>query len=572
MIKERGEFSMLNEVPFTSSDRMLVRHLREDWAENNYWVLLAAAFCNLSVREGHTYFDLQAPQLSSVSVPRSWPDLARWQELLAASRIVGDESTSDDRPLILSGSSCLYLEKYYRYERRLAEQIRNRARGRASTPVIKDPVERAAQRSFFVITGGPGTGKTTLALRYLDRLLNVWTEQRPARFAAIAPTGKAAARLAESISNGVQRLEVNEKRKEELKSIPCLTIHRLMGTLPHRASFRRSPRHPLAYDALVVDESSMIDLPLMMRLFEALPPRCQVLLLGDKDQLASVDVGSVLSDILLAAESGESILSDSVERLIKTYRFSEDSGIYQLCTLAKEGDLDAFNRFLEAPPDDVRFHRLESGAKRIPNELVQLGLAQHRRLSKSKNARLALGELGKSMMLTPTRNGPFGTIEYNRRVRQQVLSQLDLVGGDDLPFHGEPIIVLENDYELELFNGDIGLIWEDGDGLFACFESATSGVRKFRATELPRYESAFALTIHKSQGSEFDCVNCLFGPDAGLNLTRELIYTAFSRAKKELVVFGVAESMRLGITQQAVRATRLAELLSEKEDFRNQQS
>ncbi len=563
MIKERDEFSILNEAPFTASDRMLVRHLRDDWEERNYWVLLAAAFCNLSVREGHTYFDLEKPQLATVSVPRPWPDLQRWKEILEASRVTQIERSDQDLPLVLSAESCLYLEKYYAFERRLAAQIRKRCAGSQEGEMTsQDPVVRAVGQSFFVITGGPGTGKTTLALRYLDALLERWEEDRPARFAAIAPTGKAAARLAESISSGVSRMELTGERREQLVSIPCLTIHRLLGTLPHRASFRRNEKRPLPYDTLVVDESSMIDLPLMMRLFEALPERCQVLLLGDKDQLASVDVGSVLSDILHAADSKQSVLHRSVERLNKTYRFSEDSGIYQLCQFSKEGKLDAFNRFLESPTADVQFHRLSSEAKRIPQALIERGIERHRRLVASTDAETALAGLGESMMLTPTRSGPFGTLEYNRLVRARILAELGYSGFEDPPIHGEPIIVLENDYELELFNGDIGLIWTEGESAFAYFESVEKKVRRFRVSELPRHESAFALTIHKSQGSEFDSVHCLFGPDASQTLTRELVYTAFSRAKRELAIFGAAETLAAGVARQALRATRLSELLS----------
>ncbi|MDQ8183760.1 exodeoxyribonuclease V subunit alpha [Pelagicoccus sp. SDUM812005] len=563
MIKERDEFSLLNEAPFTASDRMLVRHLREDWSESNYWILIAAAFCNLSVREGHTYFDLRTPQLGSASVPKSWPVWERWIDLLKASPLVQNEGETLDRPLVLSGDSCLYLEKYYRYEQRLAEQIRSRCGKALAESQEQDPVDRAVAQGFFVITGGPGTGKTTLALRYLDKLLDSWEGTRPARFAAIAPTGKAAARLAESIANGVSRMELAPERKEALLSIPCLTIHRLLGSLPHRSSFRRDRKHPLHYDTLVIDESSMIDLPLMTRLFEALPESCQVLLLGDKDQLASVEVGSVLSDILAAAEAEGASLAASVERLSKTYRFSEDSGIYQLCTVSKEGDLEGFTAFMQAPSADVRYHALAAGAKRVPQRLLELGVERHRLLSEAPDAQAALARLGDSMTLTPTRNGPFGTIEINRRVRARIQAQLELAGLPDKPIHGEPIIVLENDYELELFNGDIGLIWQEEDRLIACFENSEKGVRRFRVSELPRYESAFALTIHKSQGSEFESVHCLFGPDAAQTLTRELIYTAFSRAKSELVVFGEMDTMAAGISRQAVRATRLAELLGD---------
>ncbi len=160
MIKERDEFSILNEAPFTASDRMLVRHLRDDWEERNYWVLLAAAFCNLSVREGHTYFDLEKPQLATVSVPRPWPDLQRWKEILEASRVTQIERSDQDLPLVLSAESCLYLEKYYAFERRLAAQIRKRCAGSQEGEMTsQDPVVRAVGQSFFVITGGPGTGK-----------------------------------------------------------------------------------------------------------------------------------------------------------------------------------------------------------------------------------------------------------------------------------------------------------------------------------------------------------------------------------------------------------------------------
>ncbi|MBD5780123.1 exodeoxyribonuclease V subunit alpha [Pelagicoccus sp. NFK12] len=567
MIKERDEFSVLNEHPFTASDRMLVRHLREDWGESGYWILLAAAFCNLAVREGHTYLDLANPNFNTVSPPRSWPGTDRWTELLAVSPIVQHEACEEDKPLVLSSGSCLYLEKYYSYERKLAARIRQRALDSSVASANPDPVQRAADQSFFVITGGPGTGKTTLALRYLDRLLDAWEGDRPARFAAIAPTGKAAARLSESIANGVKCMDVSASRKDELLSVPCLTIHRLLGSLPHRSSFRRNRKHPLRYDTLVIDESSMIDLPLMMRLFEALPDSCQVLLLGDKDQLASVDVGSVLSDILKAAETERSALRHAVERLSKTYRFSEDSGIYQLCNDAKQGNWEHFSSFLKSPSPDVSFHRLEPESKRIPQGLVERGIERHRRLSTASEPAAALARLGESMMLSPTRSGPFGTLEYNRLVRSRILRDLGHEGHETIPLAGEPIIVLENDYELELFNGDLGLLWQEDELLFACFESADGGYRRFRVSELPRHESAFALTIHKSQGSEFESVDCLFGPEASQNLTRELIYTAFSRAKRQLTLFADLKSLEGGIGRQALRATRLAELLGDQQEL-----
>ncbi|MBK1875835.1 exodeoxyribonuclease V subunit alpha [Pelagicoccus mobilis] len=558
--QERGYLSALNEAPFTAADRMLVKHLREDWGEKNQWILLAAALCNLSIREGHAYFDLSTASPSVPFAATEWPTLEQWHGILSKSAAC---STSDDTassPLVLADRSSLYLEKYYTFERRLSELIAGRIE--SSSVSGEDPVDRASQSHFFVITGGPGTGKTTLALRYLDKLIESWDGPRAARFAAIAPTGKAAARLAESISGGVERMQVSEERKQELLSIPCLTIHRLLGALPHRSSFRANAQKPVRYDALVVDESSMIDLPLMMRLLEAVPHDCKLLLLGDKDQLTSVNVGSVFSDILDASGTEDSALSGRVERLSKTYRFSEDSGIFRACQLAREGNVKGFSEMLEEDLSDFEFSALSPQQSRIPQKALSRAFRHWESLYESESVESALAKLSRSMTLTPTRNGPNGSIEFNRRVLALAKKHLGHDPLQDRPLPASPIIVLENDYEVELFNGDVGLVWVDSHGsAFAYFQAADGGTRKVLISELPRFEPAFALTIHKSQGSEFDSVNCLFPAEPTSQVTRELVYTAFSRAKKSVSVFSSAEALLTAIKTQANRATRLVNLL-----------
>lgn len=583
--------TLLKNVPFTAADRVFVRHLAEVWRVEDPWLLLAAALCSQSLREGNAFFDLEARPAALADVSAlPWPEIEQWQSRIASCPAFGDGSTLGGAPLVFAPPNALYFEKYYVFEQKLAALLRQRAAYAPSSAVMEapaavqskdsgqlgldfesapgpaqpggNPVERAAASSFFVITGGPGTGKTTLALRYLDRLLQRWSGPLPPRFATVAPTGKAAARLAESLVAGLDRLEADPQRKAFLSRVPCLTVHRLLGSLPNTPRFRRDARRPILFDAIVVDESSMIDLPLMLRLLEATPSTCQVLLLGDKDQLASVNVGSVLHDILAAGEEARSPLAPKIERLTKTYRFTQTSSIYRACELCKDGDSAGFRALLQTEEADFRFHSIAADAKRIPPLLLQQALERHHALAQAEGPEAALAALNQSIVLTPTRQGPFGSLEFNRSLAQRIRSQREL--GPQAPISGQPIIVLENNYELELFNGDLGIVWLDPSSkdAHAYFQSVEGAPRRFRLSELPRHESAFALTIHKSQGSEFTEALTLFGPGESQLLTRELLYTAFSRARQRLAVFGNADRLAQSIERHARRATRLAELLS----------
>ena len=576
---------LLARRPFHATDRAIVAHLNGEWGEQNPWLLFAAGLCSQATREGHAYLDLSRPPSSDNSFQVAWPRLETWNGWAQASGVISVDEERPPRPLVLSDRSALYLEKYYAYEGKLAHLVHARCQSGSAAQCVglrrepvgsksgqfeldlgasepsTDPVERAANSAFFVITGGPGTGKTTLALRYLNTLLDGWAGSQPPRFAAVAPTGKAAARLAESIAQGLQRLDAPAERKDYLRRLPCLTIHRLLGTLPHRVSFRRHALNPIPYDTLVVDETSMIDLPLMARLFEALPLSCRLLLLGDRDQLASVEVGSVLHDILRAADTPGSSLASRVERLTKTYRFREDSSIFRACQLARQGDAEGFTAMLADRSDDFAFHSIDSGAQRCPEAALRLALERHERLARQASPEAALDALNDSVTLCPTRTGPFGTFAFNAAVERRIREQESLAANS--PIRGLPIIVLENDYELELFNGDLGVVWHAADDEvgYAVFPGPKGKARGFRLSELPRHETAFALTIHKSQGSEFRETIGLFGPSDSQLLTRELLYTCFSRAKERLVLFGERDTLAAAIRRQATRATRLAERL-----------
>lgn len=554
--------SVLSQEPFSATERTLVSHFRDDWNEVNPLVLFAAACSSLAVREGHTYFDLaKRPPALRGNALENWPSIKEWKSALESSEIVCEENSKLDQPLVFADGVALYLEKYYTYEQRLSALIRSRVTEKVSATET-DPVAKAVRQNFFVITGGPGTGKTTLALRYLDRVLSQWSEGRTPRFAAIAPTGKAAARLSESIAEGLARVDIDEDRKSVLAKVPCLTIHRLLGALPFRTRFRHNEQRPVPYDAIIIDESSMIDLPLMTRLFQALPAKCQVLMLGDRDQLSSVEVGSVFADILGAAEEDPSRLQNCVETLTTTYRFSEDSTIYRACQAARLGDSESFRSVLESKHDDWNFHLLSDAQSKLPSSLIKRGFDHWQSLTASASPEEALQKLTAQIVLAPTKTGPFGSREINRQILNQVHRSQTPVPDPESIVHATPIIVLENDYELEVFNGDLGLLWLGGSGgAFAYFTNSSGGARRLRVSELPRYEPAFALTIHKSQGSEFDQAICVFGHGSTMSTSRELVYTAFSRARKRLVVFGHLETLEESVRKSATRATRLAKLL-----------
>ncbi|MEM9160242.1 MAG: exodeoxyribonuclease V subunit alpha, partial [Verrucomicrobiota bacterium] len=550
----------LAEPPFSAADRAIVRYLSEDLKESNNWILFAGALANLAIRQGHAFLDLEVPQnLARVLVryAHDWPTISQWESYLADSPALGIPSSEE--PLVLQKPNALYLRKYFHHEERLSQLLSERCVQKAEVGSAKASlIQTALSQSFFVITGGPGTGKTTIALQYLKAFLESWKEDYPARIAAVAPTGKAAARLEESIGDGIGRLDASEPIIEELKKTPTLTIHRLLGTIPNQVSFKRDQDNQIDYDIIVIDECSMIDLPLMRRLFEATPADCATLLLGDKDQLSSVQVGSVFKDILHASEFPGSSLHDKVYRLSKTYRFREDSRIYQACQAARSGNVESLATLAKESSEDFAFIPLEPTIKRLPKSLIAKAVKRIRSLADSSSPQIALSTINQSIILTTTRVGPFGSSALNQEIEKTIRGPHSPFG--DSPIHACPIIVLENNYELELFNGDLGILWKDKDERYsAWFASASGAFKRVSINDLPKHETAFALTIHKSQGSEFDETTVLISPQESDLLSRELIYTAFSRSKTRLEIYANPETLNAAIQRQVHRATRLAD-------------
>lgn len=646
-----------------SLDRAFVSFLEERAPGSDPLLLLAAALASHQLGHGHVCLDLQQtlaepdfalslpPEGDALAGPLLLPsqllaslDLATWHQRIMGSELVADASTPQHsaRPLVLSGER-LYLRRYWSYERRIDDNLH--ARLASHEPTSVDLPERLAQlfeggapegqldwqklacglatrAAFSIITGGPGTGKTTTVVRLLALLQAPAVEQgRPLRIRLAAPTGKAAARLTESIGQQVERLQVSPEVRAQIPA-QVGTVHRLLGSRPGSRHFRHNAGNPLPLDVLVVDEASMIDLEMMANLLDAMPPRARLVLLGDKDQLASVEAGAVLGDLCRDAEQGlyspqtrawlEQIggqslegsgllegdqqrqpLAQQVVMLRHSRRFGEGSGIGRLARLVNRQQADEARSLLAAPPADVFSLSLRGEQDKAFDRLLLEGLNQgpqgpqgygsYLRALRSQRpsaetvsddpaweqwAGSVLHSFEDFQLLCAVRRGPWGVEGLNQRVAR-VLHSAGLIDSQSLWYEGRPVLVTRNDYGLGLMNGDIGiaLLLPDEDGqplLRVAFprNDGSGGVRFVLPSRLNEVETVFAMTVHKSQGSEFSHT-ALVLPDA-LNpvLTKELVYTGITRAKH---CFSLVEP-RTGVFEDAVkrRVRRVSGLMLEQ--------
>lgn len=523
------------------------------------------------------------------------PTLDRWAAGLLAHEWVGEPGEA--KPLILDRER-LYLGKYWALEDTVAQSLTERlapierldetrlgeglARLFPGTPDDgvdwqKVAAAIAVSRRFAVISGGPGTGKTTTVVKVLTLLL----EQQPAmRIALCAPTGKAAARLTESIRGGKQRLDA---APEVIARIPekASTIHRLLGARPNEV-FQHGPDSPLLIDCLVMDEASMVDLPLMARLVGALRRGTRLILLGDRDQLASVEAGAVLGDITghgvdirfsrsqsgflervdavaagdLPAASGQPAIADAIGLLRTSYRFDDRSGIGRLASLINASSGREAHRLLTAGGNtDIAW--IDGPAEGLHPDAIDWAVERYRLYLEETDIAGALAAFERVRVLAALRSGPHGVDQLNAVIARRLRARGLIQAGPEYP--GKPIMISANSYELGLFNGDIGLLWVNQDGdLRAYFRSSEGELRDFPVRRLPDHQDAFVLTVHKSQGSEFDDVLIVLPCEASPVLTRELIYTGVTRAREQLTLQGASEAFIRGCQARVQRASGLA--------------
>ena len=616
----------------------LAMHCHEQRPE----VLLACLVSSFYLGQGHTCLPLKVLITGPFTAinPGQWRDcllalgIQSYEQVLTQlmtsplievlsqhSQTDNELTTAQTKPFVLQGER-LYLARYYAYENSIVNYI-YRAQNQANYEFEmswlaqlfpdnqanedidwqKVAVANAALQSFSVISGGPGTGKTTTVTKLLLLLaLQSSAKHENLTIELAAPTGKAAARLTQSIIQAKSKLSQSapfDAAVFDLIPDKASTLHRLLGSEYGRAGFRHNKKNPLHLDVLLVDEASMVDLPMMAKLLDALPSDARLILLGDKDQLASVEAGSVLADLTHGidpvtlssqwanklSELTQTDLSHLIKRdgltgqairqslslLAKSYRFHQDSGIGHLAKAVNLTDIAAsfsiLNKAGEEYPD-LRWQQLESTEDKI--DLTQLAKGYDDYWLAVKNVlqdKLSISALfqifSQYQILCAVRSGEYG-VEHLNLVLQDYFYKRGRMRNPLTWYPGKAIIITRNDASLGLFNGDIGICLpdiEDKERMRVWFELPDGSLKAYLPSRLSENEAVFVMTVHKSQGSEFDHVELVLPPYESPVLTKELIYTGITRAKSYFSLWAAPESLKSGISTQVARYSGLVDKL-----------
>ena len=570
-----GLLREFNEIgALSAADVHVATRLAELVGEDSDAVRLAAALAVRGPRLGHVLVDLAtvrdtATVESDEPVDLSglpWPGIDEWVAELGTSELVavgeddaGATGVADARPLRLLGTR-LYLDRYWREERAVAADLN----------------ELTASGRLLVIAGGPGTGKTTQVARMVAELIEqaVGLESRPPRrpplIALAAPTGKAAARLQEAVHEESAELPISDESRAVLMGLRSSTLHRLLGWRPGSHSrFAHDRGNRLPHDVVIVDETSMVSLSLMARLVEAVRPDAPLILVGDPGQLTSIEAGVVLADIV-GEDGGPHPPTHPAPHpppgivvLERVHRYG--GGIARLAEAIRRGDGDAAVAALGSAPGEVTWLPAD-----VREAEAELGLVRQRAVAAGAEvfaaARAgagmdALAALGRFRLLCAHRRGPYGVGDWTSRVVAWLAGELDGVNVDQRDYVGRPLLVTENDYELGLYNGDTGVIVQrPGERPTAVFERG-GVLLHFSPLRLGAVDTVYAMTIHKSQGSQFDTAAVLVPAASSRILTRELLYTAVTRARRELILIGTEDAVRQAVARPVARASGLRERL-----------
>ncbi len=586
--------------------------------DNDIHLMMGAALLSRVCRNGDICLDLEiysgkhVMQNNETDPPVIFPELNTWKKKLTSSHVVG--LPGEKKPLILDENNRLYLFRYWEYEKRLADYLKRKARGKnlkVDHTMLKDGIQRlfpgehskttdwqkiaaasAVLNKLCIITGGPGTGKTfTVA-----KIISLFCEQPNGdnlRILLSAPTGKGAAKLGDSIHSAGDQLNCSQRIKD-LHPSEAYTIHRMLKPYLNQPYFQYNRENKLPADVVIIDEISMVDLALMSKLVQAVPDEAVLILIGDSNQLASVEAGSVLGDICLRSNQfthdfcdlinestqekikpdnvnhdDNNVLQDCIIHLEKSYRFPDGSMI---------GDL---SRAVNMNSPDMMFKRMEEfekkkkskqewirKSKNLSNVLKEAVLSKYTDFLKPDDPGKALEKFNQFIILCALRNGPYGVDSINMHIKNILLKEglVRLDSSINTPWYiGRPVMIRRNDYNTGLFNGDIGITMPDpeadSDELCVFFPGADEEPRKFSPHRLPEHDTVYTMTVHKAQGSEFDDVLLILPDRDSPVLTRELIYTAITRAKKSLRIFGSKEIINTAVSRKIERSSGLRDAL-----------
>ena len=576
---------------------------------------ITSALINYCLDQGHTCVELKdfgGQDLNSFiengneskvnNIIYYFPHIEKWIEKLKNSGVVGLDN--DREPLVLDEKGRLFFQKYYKYEKELAEKILSKAQNikafdditlqrltkainllfgnnKNSIDYQRLAAEVALIKDICIISGGAGTGKTYTATLILSLLL---VENPSYKIALAAPTGKAANRLLESINI---HYSIFKDRLQGMldKSIPdkCFTIHRLLGASSYKLGFYYNEDRPLPYDILIIDEVSMIDLVLMVHLFRALKKDTKIILLGDKNQLTSVEAGTILGEICSIGEMNDFSL-EMIEKLkifdsinlshhIGTNPYKLQDCMIELVENKRQLDAPEINRLAQftnlgnSPKALELIKQSDNNIQFIPynklhDKIVDLVESFYESLitDKTLDVTKAFERLNNFRILSPFRDGPF-SVKFMNKYVENILINKKIIKPFEHWYSGKPILIHKNDYNINLFNGDIGLCFKDEEETFVYFE----GKGKIYPSLLPEHEAAYAMTVHKAQGSEFDEVLLILGNRKHKELlNKQLLYTAITRAKKKLYIYGDEGLIKYAIEHPIKRYSALGDYLKSK--------
>jgi len=526
--------------------------------ETDERVALAVALLVRGLRSGSVCIELAtiASAVGAEDVP--WPELEGWQAAVRASALLGEPPV-----LHLFDDRLLYLDRYWREEKQVCDDLLalrvfkptgNLPASQRLFPAgfeeQREAAEIALAQAVTVLTGGPGTGKTTTVARLLA-LLGEQAGPSRLRIALAAPTGKAAARLQEAVQHEVAKLDAADQAR--LGQLQAMTLHRLLGSRPDSSSrFRHDRGNRLPHDVIVVDETSMVSLTMMARLLEAVRLDARLVLVGDADQLASVEAGAVLADLV----DGLCARADvQVAALRTSHRFGEAIGF--LADAVRVGDADRALALLRSGDEHIEF--IENDGSDALRAVLLPHALRLREAALFGAEDVALATLDEHRLLCAHREGPYGVRHWNRQVQMWLSEETGQPPWSEW-YPGRPLLVTANDYGLRVYNGDTGVVITGPDGLRAVIAGA-SGPLDFATSRLSDVETMHAMTIHKSQGSQADEVTVLMPTEDSRLLTRELFYTAVTRAKGKVRVVGSDAAVEAAIGRQAIRATGLRQRL-----------